>query len=103
MHNNPVRFNTADGLETIIPDLAESWKVSSDGNTYTFKLRDGVKSHDGPAFSSADVVPTFSRIISPPAGMASIYKDQFAAVDKVEAIDRLNVRFVLKEPRPDVL
>jgi len=100
MYNNLVRFNPADGLKTIIPDLAESWKVSSNGKTYTFKLRDGVKFHDGTAFSSADVVATFSRIISPPAGMASIYKDQFAAVDKVEAIDRLNVRFVLKEPRP---
>ena len=42
MYNNLVRFNPADGLKTIIPDLAESWKVSSDGKTYTFKLRDGV-------------------------------------------------------------
>src|SRR5437879_2549840 len=100
MHNNLVRFNPADGLKTIIPDLAESWKASSDGKTYTFKLRDGVKFHDGTAFSSADVVATFSRIIFPPAGMASIYKDQFAPVDKVEAIDRLNVRFILKEPQP---
>src|SRR6267378_6923945 len=100
MHNNLVRFNPADGLKTIIPDLAESWKASPDGRTYNFKLRDGVKFHDGTAFSSADVVATFSRIIFPPAGMASIYKDQFAAVDKVEAVDRLNVRFVLKEPRP---
>ena len=100
MHNNLVRFNPADGLKTIIPDLAESWKVSSDGKTYTFKLRDGVKFHDGTPFSSADVVATFSRIIFPPAGMASIYKDQFAAVAKVEAVDRLNVRFALKEPQP---
>ena len=100
MYNNLVRFNPADGLKTIIPDLAESWKISPDGKTYTFKLRDGVKFHDGTAFSSADVVATFSRIIFPPAGMASIYKDQFAAVAKVEAIDRLNVRFVLKEPQP---
>jgi peptide/nickel transport system substrate-binding protein len=100
LYNNLVRFNPADGLKTIIPDLAESWKISPDGKVYTFKLRDGVKFHDGTAFSSADVVATFSRIVFPPPGMASLYKDQFAAVEKVEAVDRLTVRFVLKEPRP---
>src|SRR5437867_4631339 len=100
MHNNLVRFNPADGLKTIIPDLAESWKASPDGKTYTFKLRDGVKFHDGTPLSSADVVATFSRVIFPPSGMASIYKDQFAGVEKVDAVDRLTVRFVLKEPRP---
>ena len=42
MYNNLVRFNPADGLKTIIPDLAESWKISADGKTYSFKLRDGV-------------------------------------------------------------
>src|SRR5258705_4283080 len=93
MHNNLVRFNPADGLKTIIPDLAESWKASPDGRTYTFKLRDGVKFHDGTAFSSADVVATFSRIIFPPAGMASIYKDQFAAVAKGEGGGRPPGRF----------
>src|SRR5881628_1143674 len=69
-------------------------------NLVRFNPADGVKFHDGTPFSSADVVATFSRIIFPPSGMASIYRDQFAAVDKVEAIDRLNVRFALKEPRP---
>src|SRR5438067_10106692 len=91
MYNNLVRFNPADGLKTIIPDLAESWKVSSDGKTYTFKLRDGVKFHDGTPFSSADVVATFSRIIFPPAGMASLDKDPFAARGNAEAIGGPNV------------
>ena len=90
MHNNLVRFNPADGLKSIIPDLAESWKASPDGKTYTFKLRDGVKFHDGTPFTSADVVATFNRIIYPPPGIASIYQDQFAAVAKVEATDKLN-------------
>src|SRR5262250_2766182 len=100
MYNNLVRFNPADGLKTIIPDLAESWKISPDGKTYSFKLRDGVKFHDGTPFSSADVVATFSRIIFPPAGMASIYKDQFSVVAVSLKKKRLNVRFVLKESQP---
>jgi len=100
MYNNLVRFNPADGLKTIIPDLAESWTESTDGKTHTFRLRDGVKFHDGTPFTSADVVATFSRIIFPPKGMTSVYQEQFAAVAKVDAVDRLTARFVLKEPRP---
>ena len=43
------------------PGLAKSWTVSPDGLTYTFKLQDGVKWHDGKPFTSADVVFTASR------------------------------------------
>ncbi|MEA2661946.1 MAG: peptide/nickel transport system substrate-binding protein [Chloroflexota bacterium] len=45
------------------PDLAQSWDTSADGKTYTFKLRQNVKWHDGKPFSSADVVYTFQTII----------------------------------------
>src|SRR5262249_31090025 len=90
LYNNLVRFNPADGLNTTTPDLAESGKFSQDGKTYAFKRREGVNFHAGTPFSSADVVATFSRIVFPPAGMASIYKDQFSAVTKVEPVDRLN-------------
>ena len=43
----------------IVPDVAESWTVSDDGLTYTFKIRDGVKFHDGSALSSKDVKATY--------------------------------------------
>jgi len=45
------------------PDLADSWTVSTDGKTYTFKLHPGVKWHDGVAFTSADVKFTFEQVL----------------------------------------
>ncbi len=101
--DNLVCLNYSDGLATIAPELAERWEVSSDGKVYTFKVRDGVKFHDGTPFGADDVVATFSRIIFPPAHIASLYQQNFAAVDKVESIDRLTMRFVLKYAWPTFL
>src|SRR5262245_45387371 len=46
----------ADNVDKIIPHLAESWKVSDDGKTYTFTLRDGVTFASGNPLTAADVV-----------------------------------------------
>ncbi len=97
-YNNLVRKDLTDGLRGIIPDLAQRWDAASDGKTYTFFLRDGVKFHDGTPFSADDVVATFSRILSPPAGVASVLRSQLDMLDHVEAVDRLTARFVLKHP-----
>ncbi|MBI2985900.1 MAG: ABC transporter substrate-binding protein, partial [Deltaproteobacteria bacterium] len=48
-----------DEQDNIHPELAKSWKLSSDGLTYTFQLRDNVKWHDGAPFTSADVKFSF--------------------------------------------
>lgn len=45
------------------PDLAESWSIGDAGRTYTFKLRQGVKWHDGKDFSSADVKFSFEQVL----------------------------------------
>jgi len=50
----------------IIPGLAESWTVSPDGLTYTFKLRSGVKFHDGTDFDAAAVKANFDRWLNIP-------------------------------------
>jgi len=96
--DNLVALDMSDGLSTIIPELAESWDVSPDGRTYTFKVRDGVKFHDGTPFTADDAVATFQRIVKPPANVASVYQQNLAVVDRVEPIDRLTMRFVLKHP-----
>ena len=79
------------------PSLAESWTISPDGLTYTFKLHKGVKFHDGSEMTSKDVKASYDKIIFPPAGVGSTRKGQYADVASVEAPDPLTVVFKLKE------
>jgi peptide/nickel transport system substrate-binding protein len=86
-----VRF---DETMTIQPELAESWTLSDDKLTWTFKLHQGVKFHDGQELTSADVKFTFDRLLEKSAGG----KADFTAVDKVEPAGKYQVKFVTKEP-----
>jgi peptide/nickel transport system substrate-binding protein len=80
MYETLLRYNPLDGGQTIIPDLAYTWDMSSDGLTYTFRLRDGVKFHDGAPLTADDVKASFDHIIFPPAGILSPRKSVFDAV-----------------------
>jgi peptide/nickel transport system substrate-binding protein len=80
------------------PSIAESWTKSADGKTYTFKIRSGVKFHDGSALTSKDVKASYDKIIFPPEGVGSSRKGQYADVTAVEAPDAHTVVFRLKEP-----
>src|SRR5688500_14759145 len=60
------------------PSIAESWTASSDGKTYTFKIRRGVKFHDGSDLTSKDVKATYDKIVFPKPGVGSSRKGQYA-------------------------
>jgi len=98
-YDNLVRYSPFDGGKELLPDLATHWDISDDGTIYTFHLRDGVKFHDGAAFTSDDVKATFDRIIFPPTGMISPRQAPFEAVSEIRVVDPLTVEFVLTAPR----
>ena len=79
------------------PCLAESWKESPDGLTYEFKLREGLRFHNGDPFTAEDVKFSFHRY----RGTAA--KLLHERVKAVEIIDPHRVRFVLHAPWPDFL
>ena len=69
---------------------------SGEGDTYTFKLRDGVKFHDGSPLTAADVKASWDHIIHPPEGVLSLRQSFYRMVDRVEAPDATTVVFHLK-------
>jgi len=79
------------------PSLAESWEESEDGLSYTFKLRPGLKFHNGDPVTTEDVKFSFERYQG--AG-AQALKDH---VSDVEIVDPLVVRFHLNAPWPDFM
>ncbi len=89
----------------VVPDLVESWVVSDDGRTYTFKLRKGVKFHCGDLvkgrpgactdLDAADVVWSIDKIRNKEVSRRAGY---FAAINRIEAVDPLTVRMHLNQP-----
>src|SRR5438046_771690 len=77
------------------PSLAESWTVSADQRVYEFKLREGVKFHNGDPFTADDVKFSFHRYKG-----AKVFKEK---VREVVVVDPHRVRFQLHEPFPDFM
>ncbi len=78
------------------PLLATSWEASEDQKTWTFKLREGVKFHDGNEFGADDVAAHYNRILDPEAKSAS--RTFISSIENVEEIDDHTVAFHLKHP-----
>ncbi len=81
------------------PRLATDWSVSEDGLRWTFKLREGVKWHDGEVFDADDVVYTYKTTID---NQLSRYADVKAFVE-VNKIDQYTVELVTEEPKADII
>ncbi|GGY07513.1 ABC transporter substrate-binding protein [Paludibacterium paludis] len=106
------------GGTKVEPALAEKWTVSPDGKTYTFSLRKGVKFHTteyfkpSREFGADDVVFTFLRMLDKNQPFAKAYPAEYPYfndmgmnenITKVEKVDPLTVRFVLKDADPAFL
>ncbi len=100
LYDGLVRYK--DGTLEVEPSLAESWTISDDGKTYTFKLRDDVKFHDGSLFNAEAVKFNFDRMLDE----EHPYHDTgpfplsffFSTVEKVTADDDHTVTFRLSAP-----
>jgi len=85
----------------VMPALAESWTISPDGLTYTFRLRANAAFHDGRKLSGNDVIASVARVRDPKTG--SPFASRFAMVKSVEADGDNGVRFVLSAPSASFL
>ena len=86
---------------SVIPRLAESWEISEDGKTYTFKLRSGVSFHDGTALDAGDVVFSLDRARAEDSTNAQ--KALFANIETVSAVDDSTVTVTLAKPQGNFL
>jgi len=102
------------GTTEVEPALAESWTISDDGLTYTFKLRKGVKFHDGTDFNADAVVFNFNRWNDPKSefkfeGDSFDYYDSMfgpeeaRVIKSVKAVDESTVEFQLNNPQAPFL
>ena len=106
--NNLVLFDQGkpvNSLETIVPDLAESWTWSADRKRLTFKLRQGIKWHDGKSFTSKDVGCTFDLLLGKAKEGLRLNPRQvwYHNVMNVRLDGDFEVTFELKEPQPSFL
>ena len=79
------------------PLLAESWEISEDKLTYTFKIREGIKWHDGTPFTSEDVVFSYNTIMNPKVDSPQL-RAYYQEIRDVKAIDDLTVEFTYAKP-----
>ena len=106
--NNLIVFDPKvkqNSLQAIVPDLAESWSFDKSGTALTFKLRSGVKWHDGKPFTAADVKCTWDLLLNKGKEKLRMNAHQswWANLDDVTVDNDFQATFRLKRPQPAIL
>src|SRR5581483_2761894 len=107
--NNLVMVDPAkqhEGIDTIVPDLATSWSWDDSKTKLTFKLREGVKWHDGQPFTAKDVKCTWDMLAGKAEGTdfrRNPRKVWYFNLDQVTTNGDYEATFVLKQPQPAFL
>jgi len=78
-----------DDDQKLLPGLAEEWDISDDGLTYTFKIREGVKFHNGETLTADDVAFTIEKL-------RVLQKSEFGVISSVDIIDDTHVKITLE-------
>ena len=89
------------GDGSVVPGLAQSWEISEDGLTYTFRLQDGVTFHDGTTMDAEDVKFSLDRARAEDSTNAQ--KALFADIASVDVVDPLTVQITLSQPNGNLL
>ena len=84
------------GTMRAVPDLATSWEPAPDGLAWTFKLRQGVKWHDGAPFTAADVKFTIDNIMNPQVN--ALFRSNLVGLKGAEVVDDQTVKLLLDKP-----
>jgi peptide/nickel transport system substrate-binding protein len=95
---DPMVKNGIETPQAIIPDLAKSWEITPDGQTYVFHLVPNAKFHDGTPFTSADVKASLERQQNPPPKVSAVRQGQLEAIASITTPDASTV--TLKMARP---
>jgi peptide/nickel transport system substrate-binding protein len=87
-----------DEKTNVVPALAQSWELTNNGKTYTFKLRPNVKFHNGQAMTAEDVKYSIDRVLDPKT--ASPWRSWLASIKEIKVVDPLTVQMNLDAPYP---
>ncbi|MGH8663374.1 MAG: ABC transporter substrate-binding protein, partial [Burkholderiales bacterium] len=105
VYNNLVMFDQhkpINSLDTIVPDLATEWSWNADKTQLTFKLRQGVKWHDGKPFTAKDVKCTWDLVLgnAKPALRKNPRKSWYTNLEKVTVDNDYQATFHMKRKQP---